>query len=285
VSLRSAVRYLATLSAAALGLLPLVSGDLSSARAEATVARPLFEILAQGPEFRDLRPDSVTVLIETRIPVVCAAVYGETTAYGHIATDADMATGGHQKHHPVLTGLKPDTTYQLRMQGIGPDGTLYVSDNYTFRTAAAEAAGADETKPPGRNVALLAAGASIAAVSSNYGGGLTSDFGANNAIDGDLDTEWSSNGDGDKAWISIDLGQEYDIDAIGFRSRTMGTSAEIERFQVVTDRGARFGPFDLPDAGSVHYFPVSTTAQRLLFEVLRSSGGNTGATEIEVYAR
>ncbi len=40
----------------------------------------------------------------------------------------------------------------------------------------------------------------------------------------------------------------------------------------------------LPDAQAVYYFPVTTVARILRFEVLKSSGGNTGAAEIEVYA-
>ena len=46
-----------------------------------------------------------------------------------------------------------------------------------------------------------------------------------------------------------------------------------------------FGPFELPDARSVHYFPLTTTARKLRFETLKSNGGNTGASEIEVYAQ
>ncbi len=244
---------------------------------------PLSEILVRGPEFADIQADSVTVKIETRIPVVCAVAYGTTTAYGQLATDTDMVGGGHQDHHPVLKGLKPDTLYHIRLQGVGPDGTLYVSDNLTFRTPSASTV-VQPSKPQGKNVALISSGARIKGVSSNFGGDLNSAYGANKAIDGDLNTEWSSNGDGDKAWIEIDLGKEYAITSIGFRTRTMGTSAQIERFQVITDQGEKLGPFDLPDARSVYYFPISTTARILRFEVLKSSGGNTGAAEIEVYA-
>lgn len=248
------------------------------------VVRPLSEILVRGPGFTDIQADSVTVKIETRIPVACAAAYGTTTAYGQLATDTDMAGGGHQDHHPVLTGLKPDTLYQIRLQGVGPDGTLYVSDNLTFRTPSASAV-SQPAKPQGKNVALISAGARVKGVSSNFGGGdVNSTYGANKTIDGDLNTEWSSNGDGDKAWIEIDLGKEYPITALGFRTRTMGTSAQIERFQAITDKDQKLGPFDLSDAKSVYYFPVSTTARTLRFEVLKSSGGNTGAVEIELYA-
>ena len=63
----------------------------------------------------------------------------------------------------------------------------------------------------------------------------------------------------------------------------MGTSAQISSFRVVTDRGETFGPFDLSDASAVHYFDVDLTAKKLRLETVDSSGGNTGAVEIEVY--
>jgi hypothetical protein len=245
--------------------------------------RPLSEILAKGPAFADLTATSVTVLVDTTIPVVCAAVYGTTTAYGMIATDSDMAGGAHANHHPVLHGLAPDTVYQVRVQGVGADGTLYVSQNYTFRTLPAALTAA---KPAGRNVALASAGAKVAAVSSNFGGGGNdTSYGAVKAIDGSPITEWSSNGDGDRAWIELDLGRSYPLTAVGFFTRTMGTSAEIASFQVKTDGGQVLGPFAIPDAKSIYYFPVAGTARTLRFEVLKSSGGNTGAAEIEVYAQ
>ena len=63
----------------------------------------------------------------------------------------------------------------------------------------------------------------------------------------------------------------------------MGTSAQISSFRVVTDRGEVAGPFTLDDATSLHSFTTDLTAKRLRFEVTDSSGGNTGAVEIEVY--
>ena len=63
----------------------------------------------------------------------------------------------------------------------------------------------------------------------------------------------------------------------------MGTSAEIFSFRVITDRGEVAGPFELGGAGAPHYFPTDLTAERLRFENVSTSGGNTGAVEIEVY--
>lgn len=255
---------------------------LGASAATAVEIRPMAEVLAAPPIFSGITGDSAVVLATTRIPMVCAAAIGTTTAYGRLVTDSDMAGGPHQDHHPTIGGLEPDTLYHVRLTGIGPDGTVYVSDDLTFRTAALAARSA---KPPGRNVALLSEGAVIKSVSSNFGAGENrSAYGANKAIDGDPTSEWSSNGDGDRARIEIDLGRDYPLTAIGFRTRTMGTSAQIGKFSVTTDRGQTLGPFDLPDARSTYYFPVSVTARTLRFDVVASSGGNTGAAEIEVYA-
>jgi hypothetical protein len=246
------------------------------------VVRPITDIVTTGPEFTGSAGGELTIELETNVPVACAVVYGETTAYGSIATDTDMAGGGHTEHHPLVLNLKPDTVYHFRFQGSAADGTLYRSEDYTYRTAKASAPASNQ--PPGANVALSSGGASIRAVSSNYGGGdNASTYGANNAIDGDLNTQWSSDGEGDAAWIEIDLGKEYTVNAVGMRTRTMGTSAQISQFRVLDGAGNVFGPFDLADASQVYYFPVSTTTQMLRFEVVSSSGGNTGAAEIEVY--
>ena len=63
----------------------------------------------------------------------------------------------------------------------------------------------------------------------------------------------------------------------------MGSSAEIHSFQIVTDKGETIGPFELADAARAYYFETDFTAKRLRFEAVTTSGGNTGAVEIEVY--
>ena len=114
---------------------------------------------------------------------------------------------------------------------------------------------------------------------------MASAFGANNALDGDSSTQWSSQGDGDGAWIEIELARTTHVTSLGFWTRTMGTSAQILSFRVITGSGEVFGPFTLDDASSVHYFDVDLTAKSLRFEAVESSGGNTGAVEIEVYGQ
>jgi len=65
----------------------------------------------------------------------------------------------------------------------------------------------------------------------------------------------------------------------------MGDTAEITTLQVLADDGAVFGPFTLDGADTVYYFKTDMTTGRLRFEVVESSGGNTGAVEIEIYGQ
>ncbi len=90
-------------------------------------------------------------------------------------------------------------------------------------------------------------------------------------------------GDGDDAWIEVELAEVTRIMSVGFWTRTMGDSAQVRSFQVTTDDGEVHGPFAVDDATTIYYFDANLEAKRLRFEVLETSGGNTGALEIEVY--
>ena len=213
---------------------------------------------------------SATLSVTTAIDMACAVVYGHTPELGDgIATDTDMAGGAHADHEVVLTGLEPGTEYYYRVQGSGSDGELYRSELMTFHTPDAE----DER--PGENVAT---GATVVGVSSEFSGA----FAAQNAIDGDPATEWSSAGDGDDAWITIDLGGPVDVVGIGFHSREMGDGTSIvNTFTVTVDDGDVFGPF--PAGPGVSVVDLEVTGQALRFDAVETTGGNTGAVEIEVY--
>ena len=240
------------------------------------------DLLAEGPTVTDITPYSATVLATTDVDVVCGVSYGPTADYGWIATDMDMAGGGHVDHHPLLTGLEPDTEYHYSFGGIDVDGNVYRSGDFTFRTPPLDAS--EARRPAGDNLALSGNGARVAGASSVFGGGGNDrPRGGDNAIDGDAGTQWSTQGDGDAGWIEIQLPGETRVTSIGFWTRTMGTSAEIFSFRVITDRGEVAGPFELGGAGAPHYFPTDLTAERLRFENVSTSGGNTGAVEIEVY--
>ena len=182
-----------------------------------------------------------------------------------------------------VEGIPPDTAVQKRnpFDEVAEFLSWFLVDTARpFATAARFAS----PEVAGDNLALAEKGASIVGVSSNFGGGnADSAYGASNALDGDPATEWSSDGDGDGAWIEIALATKTKVTSIGFWTRTMGASAQISSFQVLTDQGETVGPFDVDSADTVSFFDTDFEATRLRFEVIGSSGGNTGAVEIEVY--
>ena len=244
-----------------------------------------FEEILEGPiQIVDLTASSAVVRLDTSVAVVCSVVYGIDTSYGSQSTDLDMAGTAHQVHGPRLRGLLPDTTYHFRFQGTASDGTFFASEDMTFRTPAAEtvtSASVSAAVTADANLASAAAGARIVEVSSSFGNG--DNFSGARAIDEDPTTSWSSQGDGDAAFLTVELAEETELRAVGFWTRTMVTSAQTSSFQVVTDDGTVLGPFDVPAADQLYVFPVSARTLRLRFEVTTSSGGNTGAVEVAAY--
>ena len=260
-------------------LLAVMTLACTSSDSTDTRVQPIDAILASPIEITDVSSEGALVRVNTSIDVVCSVVFGTSTNYGSQSTDLDMAGRGHSTHAPALRNLEPDTLYHYRLQGSGPDGTLYVSDDMTFRTSAAQA-----SQPGNRtNLASLTVGARVVEASSQFGDSAA--WRPENAIDGDPDTEWSSAGDGDAAYIVIELAKPEQIETIALWTRTMGSSAQITSFKVITEDGIELGPFDVPDGLQIYEFAVSASAQRLRFEVVSSSGGNTGLIEIAVFAK
>lgn len=238
---------------------------------------PIENVLVGEIAVADISATGALVRVDTRIPVVCSVVFGTDETYGAQSTDPDMAGLPHTDHSAPLRGLQPDTVYHFRLQGTGSDGTLYVSDDMTFRTLPAAASAGDM----GPNLASMSAGARVVEASSYFGGSPM--WRPENAIDEDPRTEWSSAGDGDSAFITIELARETQLNAVGIWTRTMGASGQITRIRIVTDRDEVLGPFDVPDARMMHTFPVMATALTVRFEVVASTGGNTGAVDLAVY--
>lgn len=241
--------------------------------------RSIEEVTAnEPPQIVDITSQDAVLQFESSIPLACSAVYGETMDYGMIATDQDMAGGAHSDHHPLLTGLKPDTTYHFRVQGTDANGNFYVSEDMTFRTA--EAGASAEV-----NYASLEAGAQVVDVSSNFGSVANDErWGANGAIDGNRGSEWSSDGDGDDAYLTINLKAPIQLSAIEVWSRSMSDgSAQVVSFTITTDSGETFGPFELDDSEAAHRFELITEAKQLRFDVETSTGGNTGLVEFAAY--
>ena len=232
--------------------------------------QPIDPILASDIEF-DFDPSgtAATVNVETNIPVACAIIFGTDDNYGSIAVDNDMQGGAHHDHGPVLTSLAPDTEYRYILQGSDAAGTLYRSEQMTFITPpAAENA-------LGRNVAPTG---TITAFSSEF----SDAFAAANAIDGDLGTEWSTAGDGDDAFIEIDLGQPYDITAVAFRTRQMSDGTAITNTFTVTIDDEEFGPY--PTGTDPASFESAVGGRIVRVDATDTTGGNTGAVEIEIFA-
>ncbi len=217
---------------------------------------------------------AIALEIGTTIDVACSVVYGPDGSFGSIATDSDMSGGAHRVHRPLLVDLAPGVTYSYRLQGVDAEGNLYASE--TFTIVGPEPPPTNDTPAPGP---IISDDATIASVSSEF----SQAFAAANAIDGDRSSEWSSAGDGDDAWIEIDLGAPAAITGVGFWTRSMSDgSAVASRFAVSVD-GERVGTFDAEPGETVAAFEA--VGQLVRIDVVASSGGNTGAREIVVYGR
>ena len=211
---------------------------------------------------------TATLAVDTTIPVACAVIYGTDDTYGSIAVDNDMQGGAHHNHGPLLTGLEPDTEYRYILQGSDAAGTVYRSDPMTFTT------------PPATDNAFgtnIAPTGTITDVSSEF----SDTFAAANAIDGDLGTEWSTAGDGDNASIEIDLGQPQPISAIALRTRQMTDGTAITNTFTITIEDQQFGPY--PPGTEPAALDEPVTGQTVRIDADQTTGGNTGATEIEIY--
>jgi hypothetical protein len=239
--------------------------------------------------FSDLRVEELTahravVRFTTNQPASCEAEYGAGDRLDLRATDPDMAPGQRVIDHRVpLEDLLADTGYQLRARVEDEDGRVSYSGTIDFRTPTATSA------PAGINRALSMNGARVAEVSSNWAHGSNSDpFGAELAIDGKMATEWSTHGDGDGAYLVIELPQAASIAAVGFRSREMTDgSSIIRKIRVLPEGAAAIGPLDTPDPSQRYLFQLDepVVAARWRIEAVETSGGNTGAREIELWAR
>ncbi len=244
---------------------------------ETLVAQPIEPFLSSPLAVSEVSASSATLQLVTTIDLACVVVFGTDDGFGRLALDDNMGASAHRDHRVGMRGLEPDTVYYYRLQGSAPDGTLYASATMTFRTPTADAADG----PAGVNVAASTRGGSVTAVSSEF----SAAFGGLHAIDEEPDTEWSSKGDGDAAFITVTLPSVVTVTGFGMWTRTMGSSAQIRSFEVVNEVGERFGPFELPDASGIHRFAATGTGQSFTFEVVDSSGGNTGAVEVEVFAQ
>jgi hypothetical protein len=183
-------------------------------------------------------------------------------------------------HNPLLSGLEPDTEYYFRTQGVDDDGNIYLSEVITFTTPPLDTSQAEI-----ENLASPENGAEIIGYSSAFGGAELDDrWGAGSAFDDNPNSEWSSAGDGNDAWVEIELERRARIDSVDFRSRSMSDGTAIAlAFTITTDDGETFGPFELPDTDSSYAFDIGIEAKALRFDLVNTTGGNTGVVDIAVY--
>lgn len=229
-----------------------------------------------GPTIISVTSDSATIRFDSGIPTVCNAPYGETTAYGQVAT-IPMLNGATRDHILTFSGLESDTTYHFLIINTDNQGNVYRSGDFTFTTGTIEDVGAN-LDDGDTNWLSLGAGALVVDVSSNYGGAANDQpWGANSALDEKDATAWSSNGDGDDAYIVVALVEPVHISRLRVHTRSMSNgTAQIFSFTVTTDSGESFGPFELADASQAFEFEVDFVASTLRFDAVTTNSGNTG---------
>ena len=246
---------------------------------EGITFRSVEEIIDGELEIANFANDGTANLpIHTSIPVACTIVYGTTPEFGSLSLDQDMEGGTHSDHSPILSGLESETEYYYRVQGVDDNGVVYLSDVMTFTTPIYED---KETE----NLASPAMGSEILGSSSAFGGADVLDrWGAGSAFDDNPNTEWSSAGDGNDAWIEVELAQRARVDSVEFFSRSMSDGSAVTlAFTITGDDGQIYGPFELPDANSSYSFDVAIEAETLRFDLMDTTGGNTGVVDIAVY--
>ena len=231
-----------------------------------------------GPTVIAVAENSTTISFDTGVPTVCNAAFGETTAYGQVAT-IPMLSGATLDHVLTFVGLEPGTTYHYRITATDIEGKVYQSKDFTFTTEARQA-GEEQT-----NWLALGMGGTVVESSSNFGGASNDEpWGADNAIDGSAGTAWSSDGDGNDAFLVIQLAEATRIEMLDVHTRMMpNDTSQIFSFTLTDDQGESHGPFELPDATQPYSFAVDFIASFMRFDVVESSGGNTGFVELAAY--
>lgn len=221
---------------------------------------------------------TATLPIVTSVSVACTLVYGTTPEFGQLTLDQDMDGGTHSNHSPLLIDLDPETTYYFRVQGIDDAGNIYLSETMTFTTP-------PQSTEENNNLLSPDNGAEILGYSTAFGGADVDDtWGIGSAFDGSSNSAWSSAGDGDDAYVEVQLAQRAVIQEVEFWTRSMSNNtAQIFEFTITTETDEVYGPYELPSADQAYIFDVEFEAETLRFDVTDSNGGNTGAVEIAVY--
>jgi F5/8 type C domain len=251
-------------------------GDERSATSLAATVRPFDEVQASDFVFEadPTDPGRGIFRVTTSEPMICAIVWGEDESFGRLNNSLSMNGTGIEEHDVVLPGVEAGVEYRYVVQGTTADGTLYRSDVGSFRIDPATFATVVDR---GENLAL---DASVVDVSSEFSTEFVSKF----AVDGDTSTEWSTRGDGDDGYITIDLGAVRDIGGVDFVTRSMADgTARTDTFTVTVDDGEALGPFPAGTVAQPRLAHLDVTGRRIRFDVEASTGGNVGAVEIQLY--
>lgn len=249
------------------------------------VVRPFAEVQAGEFEFAadPTSPERGIFRVTTTEPMICAIVWGETEQLGRFNNSLAMSGTGIIDHDVYLPDARPGTTYYFRVQGSTADGSLYQSELATFTIPDTEgpAVAPPVDATPAADSVNLALAATVVEVSSEFSDGYV----AANAIDGSGTTEWASAGDGDDAFVTIDLGAVHDIAGVEFLTRSMADGTAVtETFTVTVDGGDPAGPFPAGTTVAPNTATLATAGRRVRVDVDRSTGGNVGAVEIRVLA-
>ena len=268
------------LPVAALTLILAACGSTAEAGGE---VRPFSEV--QDSEFvfenDPTFPDRGIFRVVTTEAMICSITWGPTEELGNQNNDLAMNGTGIIEHNVLLPGAEPGVTYFFRVQGATAEGQLFQSELATFTLPIIDPAGGDEDMEEEAHGDNLAIGGSVVEVSSEFSAG----FAGQNAIDDDLATEWASAGDGDDAFLTIDLGSVQEVAGVEFITRSMANGTAItNQFFVVVDDGDRLGPFATGNPATPSFNAVTFTGRIIRFEIDTSTGGNTGAIEARVFA-
>jgi hypothetical protein len=242
--------------------------------------------LIQDSEFvfeaDETNPDRGIFRVITTEAAICTIVWGETDEFGNFNNSLAMNGTGIINHDVVLPGTEPGKEYQFRVQGSTADGRQFRSEVGTFTIPAIEmtdeAAGDDMVVLHGANLAQTA---TVVEASSTFGNGWEPE----NAIDGDLTTEWATQGDGDGGFITIDLGESQSIVGVEFWTRSMLNGTAItEMYTVSVDGGEPLGPFPAGNPVDPNFTSLDVSGAQFRFDVETSTGGNVGAIEVRLFA-
>ncbi len=253
----------------------LVSVGCGVAADSEVEVRPFSEVQDSEMVFEadPTNPSRAIFRVTTTEPMICAIVWGEDDTFGNFNNSLNMAGTGIVQHDVFLPDAVPGVEYTFVVQGTTADGTLYRSEVGTFSIA-----DSGVTDTTGTGSANLAEGAAVE-VSSEF----NESFAASNAVDGDFGTEWSTMGDGDDAWIEVDLGAPAAVLGFEFLTRAMTDGTSItETYTVTVDGNETFGPFPAGNPAASEPGLVELSGQVFRFDVDSSTGGNTGAVEVRI---